>query len=1004
MSEKSIDRRTFRGDFEGINIEHILNEIETATDNQKVSNLIKPDTDKLARGQARFYRVKELSFSEDYPHREALENVLLSIDNLEFNFVYVLTGHKDGVTIDIGAVKNSNFNKDGESNVKLSATNHGDNIGAVFKGNFSGSQLELLEAGVVESDLLENDYKCSGVIMGIPSMNKKKDGDSFDYQGIDRLIDAMMGQEWRIAVVCEPVSKFEIRKMRKDIYQLYTDLSIRSKQNIQGSANSGGSYSHGTTQSKVKGKTIGTSESRTKGKSSGTQDEEYNSSKNSSESKGSSNSASESYSSGTSTNSAISRGSSLSVTLEMVNKPVQELIKYIDEEMIERLNQGISQGLFKTSVYYMAKEPVYLKRLEAAITAIVQGDRASLSPLFGQEFREGDCETFNLLNTYQNQYVKSENCSEKALNLLGRPVRKSIGTNTYYHIGLSTYLTASEVTLFAGLPQKEVPGVALKEAVDFGLNETVVEEKDRFYLGKMVQKGKVLEAPFYLSKESLSKHTFVAGVTGSGKTTTCQKLLAETDVPFLVIEPAKTEYRALLNSEKYKKELIVFTLGDEMTAPFRINPFELIPGELISSHVDMMKATFTSAFPMEASMPQILEESIYRCYEQMGWDTCTNENKLYGKEAYKIGYFPILSDLLAMMKQVVNDKQFGAELRANYIGSLVSRLSNLTVGSKGSMLNCTLSTNFDYIITHNVVMEMEEIKSSEDKALIMGFVLSRMAASIKKKFKETRKYRHLTLVEEAHRLLAKVVPGEGGARKAAVETFTDMLAEVRKYGEGMVIVDQIPNKLAPEVLKNTNTKIIHKIFAADDKDAVGDTMMMDDKQKKYLSALQIGEAIVFSEVTRRPVHVTVEKLSDISTSDEIVEENILKEHFQDYCKEQGDAAYDKLHDMVIKNHSHFKSMLCELKCMAKRKKYEKNKIQEMRDVVKKIKECTEKEEKEIWKAFLVWQTRITGNSVGDRKIVDRITKAVLKYFTERLTDIEESYPEADVCKYLLANH
>ena len=53
---------------------------------------------------------------------------------------------------------------------------------------------------------------------------------------------------------------------------------------------------------------------------------------------------------------------------------------------------------------------------------------------------------------------------------------------------------------------------------------------------------------------------------------------------------------------------------------------------------------------------------------------------------------------------------------------------------------------------------------------------------------------------------------------------------------------------------------------------------------------------------------------------------------------------------------------------------------------------------------MAWQTRITGNSVGDRKIVDRIMEAVLEYFTERLTDIEESYPEADVCKYLFANH
>lgn len=111
----------------------------------------------------------------------------------------------------------------------------------------------------------------------------------------------------------------------------------------------------------------------------------------------------------------------------------------------------------------------------------------------------------------------------------------------------------------------------------------------------------------------MAKHTFIAGVTGSGKTTTCHRLLSEANMPFLVIEPAKTEYRTLISKDK---DLMVFTLGNEMVSPFRINPFELIKGEVISAHVDMIKATFTSAFPMEASMPQILERAIYNVYQK----------------------------------------------------------------------------------------------------------------------------------------------------------------------------------------------------------------------------------------------------------------------------------------------------------------------------------------------------------------------------------------------------
>lgn len=141
------------------------------------------------------------------------------------------------------------------------------------------------------------------------------------------------------------------------------------------------------------------------------------------------------------------------------------------------------------------------------------------------------------------------------------------------------------------------------------------------------------------------------------------------------------------------------------------------------------------------------------------------------------------------------------------------------------------------------------------------------------------------MVEEAHRLLSKVEYGDSGSKKGAVETFTDLLAEVRKYGEGLIIVDQIPNKLAPEVLKNTNTKIIHKILARDDKEVVGDTMLMDDKQKEYLSALATGEAIIFTEETDKPVHVKMDKKTD--TNEKQIEDELVKQRFEEKKEKLG---------------------------------------------------------------------------------------------------------------------
>lgn len=142
-----------------------------------------------------------------------------------------------------------------------------------------------------------------------------------------------------------------------------------------------------------------------------------------------------------------------------------------------------------------------------------------------------------------------------------------------------------------------------------------------------------------------------------------------------------------------------------------------------------------------------------------------------------------------------------------------------------------------------MVFELENIRSSAEKSLIMGFILINLSEAIREKYQMDGKFQHITLVEEVHRLLSKYQSGDSPSKKQSVEMFSDMLAEIRKYGECLIIADQIPNKLTPDVLKNTNTKIIHRIFAADDKEAIGNTIMLKDEQKEFLSNLPAGRAV-----------------------------------------------------------------------------------------------------------------------------------------------------------------
>ena len=847
---------------------------------ETITEIEKPEfplRNELDRDECVFFRVKKLSYDEKFPQRQLLENVLLSFDNPYFNFVYLLTGDGNGVSLYFGVVQNRSM--EGLPADKLmSVKDYAANMVASFEGNFNGTEMTPVKN---TKDFMELDevvlhgvdkYRRCGVITGIPSVATDDSTQEYDFQGIDRLINSMLGagagSAWRLAVVCEAVPREEVKKQQQAIYDLYRELVLRAEMQYQVGMN--------TTQSETRGKSESTNKGKSFSDSSGTTTTHNWNDKN--DSKGTSTNVTkgtnESATQGTSSSASQSEGKNQSLSLKVVDKRLQELIKYIDEELLERLKLGLSRAVFKTTIFYMAERSDKLKQLETGIKALMQGDQSLYSPLIAQEIDIASCHDF--LQLYQHPRVAYNIISPQALQLLGRPFEEYENL-----LGVSTYLTSNEVSVVAGLPQKEVPGLLMQKGIDFGLNEREFDkEAVKIELGTYIQKGKKLDAKFYLDRNALAKHVFVAGTTGSGKTTTCHTLLKEAQCPFLVIEPAKTEYRTLLKNGF--SDLVIFTLGDEQLAPFRLNPFELIKGENISSHIDMLKATFTSAFPMEGSMPQLMEEAIIHSYEVKGWDIASNTNEIYGDTAFNPeckDAFPIMSDLLSSLKNIVDEKGFGERLGSEYRASLISRLSNLTVGTKGRMVNCRRSIDFNYIAHHNVVIEMEEMKAPEDKALFMGFILTKLATVIKAIHKDDVDYRHLTLVEEAHRLLSKVELGDPGSKKSSVETFADLLAEVRKYGEGLIIVDQIPNKMASEVLKNTNTKIIHTIFSRDDREAVGDAMLMDDKQKAFLAGLSVGEAVVFTTQTDKPAQIKINKITE--TDEREIPDSDVKKRFDE---------------------------------------------------------------------------------------------------------------------------
>jgi len=928
------------------------------------------NTKELSLRDLSLLHIQELTFEDKdkCPQKEAVENVISSLRMDGICFVYLLLGDAHGVSFYFGIAKierqgalDLDVDEVGQSILKMNV-----------EGNFRGSTTTIADKQK-RQDILNRlqSAKRFARVDGVPSIYE----DSESFQGIDRLVDVMLGDEFGMVMVADPLSHDEIQDIENTLYDISNRLGPLAKVSMQesqgeteteattvtkndseaigentgyssakttgtsssettgisssettgtssskttGSSSSkttgtsssdtmgvsssettgtsksvtagtsessgGSSNSSGTTKSSQTGSNEGRTEGRnkgtTEGKNKGTTEGQNKGTtegrnkgategKNRGTTEGRNKGTTETESNGNSTTKTIGSSESLnkstalnkgsSTTREVQSKLVSEWLSYIDEVLIKRLDYGRNKGIFHVGTYIFADQKGTLVKLGHTLRAIFSGSDENKAPLnismVDVEYEKKAIKHFQLARTNQ-----SLTANEKMARVL---FSKQAG-----HIG--SWMSVKELSVMAALPQKEVVGLALKEEVEFGLNVRGGQaEGDALLLGHLVKSGTVLETiPVHISKKNLNKHTFICGVTGSGKTTTCQRLLDSAEVPFMVIEPAKTEYRVL--TQKYD-DITIFTLGNEKVAPFRLNPFEFFEGENISSRVDMIKANIEAAFDMEAAIPQLIEAALYRCYENYGWDIGTSTNQKFEHPfADGVYAFPTLSDLIRQTEPVVSEQGFDDRLKSDYIGSIKARLNSLIVGAKGFMLDTPRSVDFTDLVERNVILELEEIKSGAEKSLIMGFVLINLNEAIKMKHRQyqeqNQQFKHITLVEEAHRLLSKFVPGDNPSKKLGVETFSDMLAEVRKYGESLIIVDQIPNKLTPEVLKNTNTKIVHKLFASDDKEAIGNTMALNDEQKDFLSNLEVGRVIVSSQDLARPIQVQIQELDDISTT------------------------------------------------------------------------------------------------------------------------------------------
>lgn len=360
-----------------------------------------------------------------------------------------------------------------------------------------------------------------------------------------------------------------------------------------------------------------------------------------------------------------------------------------------------------------------------------------------------------------------------------------------------------------------------------------------------------------LSKKLLPKHAFVCGVPGAGKTNTMlhlsYTLWKKCNIPFLVLEPAKKEYRALAQTDIEK--LLVFSPSSGSKFPLAINPFEFPKGLSLAEHIQNLMDVFEGAFPLTPPLPALLDRAIEGVYTDHGWDS---DDVNHGEKEY-----PTMSELYSQLEYELEHTSYDGEVRGNMKSALEMRIGSLLRRDLGNVFDVKISSIApEEILRVPIIIELESMGTGP--ANFMTLMLCNLIREVLRAnpiSDSNISVRHVLFIEEAHNLIASktedLSTDDANPKVAATNFIVKMLAEVRALKEGIIIADQLPTAMAPEVLKNTGLKIVHRLTAQDDRALVGSTMSANELQMEDLASYLPGSALITYEGLLKPFKMEI---------------------------------------------------------------------------------------------------------------------------------------------------
>lgn len=267
-------------------------------------------------------------------------------------------------------------------------------------------------------------------------------------------------------------------------------------------------------------------------------------------------------------------GKNEGITQSFTNYTIKHTLEILEQQM-KRYEQSTALGMWDFAAYVLSEDTNVANNVAHSYLALTQGEQSYMSQ--------------TAVNLWRGDMGKESDDAKEICSYLRElrhplfglsPALTALDSeyNAYPAVILAaTSLSGKELAYSLNFPQKSVAGLPVIECAEFGRNvisyEPVKNADCALHIGNIFHMNRTESALVRLTKKSLCSHTFITGSTGSGKSNTVCQILNEAleqDIKFLVIEPAKGEYKQIFGNDP---DVNVYGTNPYVSQLLRLNPF-----------------------------------------------------------------------------------------------------------------------------------------------------------------------------------------------------------------------------------------------------------------------------------------------------------------------------------------------------------------------------------------------------------------------------------------------